>query len=66
MGTDKNNFTIKANGGESVKITPDGGGNVTICCESGSSVEISFNAKHLHFHRVAFKAEEIVEIVKGA
>lgn len=55
---------VTATGEETITINPDGLGQVTICCESGSEVEINFNTKHFHFHRVSFQTEEIVEIIK--
>lgn len=57
---------VVAAGGETITITPDGLGQVSISCESGSSVEINFNSKHFHFHRATFDTEQIKEIVKGA
>lgn len=51
--------------GETITITPDGLGQVTISCESGSSVEINFNSKHFHFHRATFDTDQLREIVRG-
>lgn len=54
---------ITAAGGETISVNPDGLGQVTICCESGSTVEINFNTKHFHFHQAVFNAQDLRDIV---
>lgn len=56
---------VSVKGDETITINPDGMGQVTISCESGSSVEINFNSKHFHFHRATFDADQLKEIIKG-
>lgn len=55
---------ITAAGDETISVNPDGLGQVTICCESGSTVEINFNTKHFHFHQAVFNAGELGEIIR--
>lgn len=50
---------------ETITVNPDGLGQVTICCESGSSVEINFNTKHFHFHQATFDTDQLKDIVMG-
>lgn len=64
MGDQGCNSKVMATDNKTITITPDGLGQVTICCESGSSVEINFNTKHFHFHQATFDTEQIKEFVK--
>ena len=63
MNNDECSSRIAAAGDETITVTPDGLGQVTICCETGSSVEINFNTKTFHFHQVQFDTEIISDLI---
>lgn len=64
MDKDGCSARIAATGEETITVNPDGLGQVTICCETGSSVEINFNTKTFHFHQVQFDTEKVIEVLK--
>lgn len=53
---------IEIIGDETITVKPDGLGQVTITCETGSKVEINFNTKTFHFHHAQFDTDQVNEI----
>ena len=53
---------VVVSGDETLTMQPDGLGQVTITCETGSQVEINFNTKTFHFHQAQFDTDKVVDL----